>query len=619
MKKIYLFFAATAFLFIGFQPVHGQNVLGPYDKYVSVQQGNDLTIANGSYPASADEGRSIDVEIINITGPIIVSPSSYKLMGPPCPSYDAHGKRSPSVPAMPNTTVFNGKVSVDPAKIPAPGTMVPAQFTGKDLGYYTHCAKNQKVAMDSQRTVKFNINSINLVIGNKDIGLCKGENCYVSLGNIFPKNKGTVSWISVKGNFTVSGDNNGATLKGVTNGDDLLVATFTVDKATFKDTAKVSVGTVAFAKAENVTPHYKGGSLDCNTLLDKNSVKKDLRWRIVTRGLTGTIDSLTGILTFPANPGGTYVIEVKIKGSKTCVATTKVIMMGFSVVLKTNKTYCDGAEAPVKIVPVPATLKPAELAAFGKIELYSECKNKFVGNPINKEKLEFDALDASYNSKVKNCYWYSSDLKGFCNFAGCNGISTHMLKAKAKVNGNDAFSYSDPELKISILAPCIEGFTSAVQTFTGAPKFKLGAINVRGGQIPVILVDDEGTLKRDPKGKVTTLKCNDNSQFKKYIDDEENYHVGQIEGKNGTICADLWLVANVMANLRALQKQGFPNLVVANQAALTAITLENTRCNNLMVYPQPKRCALEKEAKTATGIKFGYNYKCAYCQCADNK
>ena len=619
MKKFYFFFVIGMIFIIQTQSLFAQNVLGPYDKYVSVQPGNDLNIGNGSYPASADEGRNIDVEIINIQGPIQVSPSSFKLNGPPCPTYDTHGNRMPSIPATPNTKTFYGNVTVDPSNIPTPGTMVPAQFTGKDFGYYTHCAVGVKVPMDSQRTVKFNTNSIKLALSTKDTAVCIGGDCKIQVGSRYPANKGTVTWTSVNGNFTVSGDNTGATLKGVSAGNDLLVATFTVDKVTFKDTAKVSVGTVSFAKAENITPHYKGGTLDCNTLLDKNSVKKNLEWRIVTKGLTGTIDANTGILTFPANPGGTYVIEAKIKNSKTCGATTKVIMMGFSVVLKTNKTYCDGDEAPIKIVPVPNTLKPAELAAFGKITLYSETKNKFVGNPANKEKVDFDDLDANYNSKVQNCYWYSSDLKGFCNFVGCNGISSHMLRAKAKVNGNDALSFNDPELKISIVAPCIEGFTKAVQTFTGSPSFKLSVAIIGRVKVNVLVVDDEGNLTRDPKGKVVTKKCNPNSQFKKYIDDEGDYHVGQIEGVNGTICADLWLVANVMTNLRNLQGKGWLNAAAANQAALTAITLENVRCNNLMTYPQPKRCALEKEAKNATGIKYGYNYKCAYCQCADNK
>jgi hypothetical protein len=590
----------------------GQNVLGPYDKYVSVQEPANNIIASGSYPASADEGRSINLQIINIQGPINVSPASVQLMGPPCPTYDTHGNRNPSTPAPPNTMTFTGKVTVDAANFPVPGTMIPAQFTGKDLGYYTHCAAGQKVPEDSQRTVKFNINSIKIALDRKDVGLCLGGSCQVSVANIFPAKKGTVTWASVNGNFTVTGDNTGATLQGTKAGDDFLVATFKVDNVSFKDTAKVSVGTVAFAKAENLVPHYKDGTLDCNTLLTKNSVKKDLRWRIVNPGtLTGKIDSLTGIFTFPANPGGIYTIEVKIKGSKTCVATTKVIMLGFSVVLNVKRTYCDGEEAKLKIVPVPASVKPAELAVFGKIELYSETKNKFVGNPADKEKLEFAALDASYNSSVLNCYWYSSDLKG-----GCDPYSNHYLRAKAKVNGNEVKSLNDPTLLISINNPqCITGWTAAVRTFTGAPKFKLDIANIGGRKVRVVVVDDEGTLKRDPKGKVTSIKYNKKSQFKDFIVDEEDYHVGQIEGTNGNLCADLWLVANVMTNLRNLQGQGWLNLAAANQAALIAITAENTRCNNMLVYPADKRCKIEKEAKAATKIKYGYNYECAYPKC----
>ena len=96
----------------------GGNV-GPFDVYVSEQGGNPVPLRSGAYNATADEGRVVNVGIFNIVGPILVDPMNFALNGPPCPTYDIHGRRTPANPVPPNTQNFTGNISIDPANIPS--------------------------------------------------------------------------------------------------------------------------------------------------------------------------------------------------------------------------------------------------------------------------------------------------------------------------------------------------------------------------------------------------------------------------------------------------------------------------------------------------------------------
>jgi len=594
-----------------------QIVLGPYNIYVSKQGGNNAASMSGSYPASADEGRVIRVRITDIQGPIQVTPTSYDLSGPPCPTY-VNDVRTPATPAPAATTTFSGSISVDESNIPAAGTTVAAQFKAKDNGYYTRCFQNVQVPYDSFGTVRFNVHSIRITLATRTAEICNNTRTTVRVASIYPAGQGTVSWASATGKVRIiSSDNTQAVIEGAINGSDDLIATLTTGNVTFKDTAKVKVNIIKFKKPQKEVPWCRNCTFDATTLLTDSSEKTNLEWTIrAVSGAAATINANTGVVTYAATPGGVYELTVKIRGSAPeCRAVGRLVTMGFSVVLD-DRSKCDGEEARLHLVPVPATLPLTALREFGPIILISNTKVPWMGNPDDKELLDFAPLDANFRSKVLNCYWYWVGNR-------CNMAAVHQITGKAEVQGKEVLSTNSPELTVNIGA-CINGFTSATQTFTGAPTIatvpKQIIVNRRPVMIATTTVTGIGTFTRDPKGTVTMFRCPANSQFFQYVRDEENFHVGQIEGRNGTICADLWLVENVMAALRGRSFDGVngpASVAVATQAILLAISNENMRCNRMMTYPpaNAKRCALETEAKAATRIQYGYNMPCAYPLC----
>jgi hypothetical protein len=609
--------ALSAFCLLLSLSVKAQIVLGPYNIFVSRQGANNAATMSGSYPASADEGRVIRVRITDVQGPIIVTPTSYDLTGPPCPTY-VNDVRTPATPAPAATTTFTGRISVDESNLPAAGTTATAQFKASETGYYTRCAQNVQVPFDSFGTVRFNIHSIRVTLANRTAEVCNDTRTTIRVAFVYPAGQGTVTWSSANGNITiVSSNNTEAVIQGAVNGDDFLIATLTTGNVSFKDTAKIKVNILKFKKPQKEVAWCRGCTFDATTLLTDSSARNNLQWAIRTiSGPAATINANTGVVTYAGTPGGLYELTVSIRGvAPVCRAVGRLMTVGFSIVL-IDRSRCDGEEARLEIRPVPATAPRASLREFGPITLESKTKVAFGGNPADREFLRFAAIDADFKSKVLNCYWYA--IAGRCNTA-----AIHEIKGKATVQGVEVVSTTTPELTVNIGA-CVNGFTSATQTFTGAPTIATvpKQIMVRGRPVVIATttVTGVGTLRRDPRGTVTMFRCPPNSQFFNYIRDEENYHVGQIEGRNGNLCADLWLVQNVMNQLNGRSFDGLnaaASIAVANQAILLAIRNENMRCNNMMTYPpaNAKRCALETEAKANTRIRFGYHMPCAYPLC----
>lgn len=603
-------------------PVVAQHSVGPFDLYVSKQEGNTPSF-QGSLPASADEGRSIQLDVTNVIGPIQVNPMSYYLEGPPCPTWDAQGHRNPSEPSPNNTALFQGSITVDPAQIPEPGTVEDAQFTIKENGYWTKCRKkgDEKVYYDSATDVKLRIWSIKIALADKDVAVCNAGQKTIKVETTFPAETGSVSWESQNGKLKiVSSDKTKAVVEGLANGEDVLVAKLTVGSAVYKDEAKVKVGIVKFKKEQHEVPWYPGGTLDMTTLLTDESEKKELEWSVATTyTVKATIDE-KGVLTYPTKSGGTYTVTAKIKGTTNCVANIKVVMGGFKIVMDVTKTPCDGEEADLHLEPVPANLPKKFLDEFGAITLESKTKTAFNGNPSGKDKLEFAAIDARYKSKVLNCYWYATGKDECFDPPG----SIHQIEGKATVNGKEVTSVNKAELTVSLaygVKACIFGKADIVQGFSGAPTTG----TEKKGAFFVTKVTGKGTLKRDPKGLATVYIKGKNSQFKDLLTDEEDYHVGQFEGKNGKLCADLWKVKDVMAQLNGKTwVHARPDVSQAAAVAAIAAAINNvTNAGRAMfIYPPTpggRRCELEAEAKKFTGIKHGYTMHCGYSDCEKKK
>lgn len=595
-----------------------QHVMGPYNLYVSKQSNAPVTM-QGSLPASADEGRSIQIGVSDIVGPIQVNPQNFNLNGPPCPTWDAQGHRVPANPPPNNTTTFSGQVSVNQAQIPAAGTSADAQFKVKENGFWTKCRKHgdEQVFYDSTVIVKFKVWSVKITLADRNVQVCKQEQKTINVASTFPANEGTVTWAALNGKIRiVSSDQTKCVIEGQINGTDKLVATYTKGPAVYKDTSTIKVNNVKFKKAQYEYPWYPNGTLDMVTLLNDSSEKVNLDWTVTTTSTSrATINANTGVLTYPAAAGGTYTVTAKIRGAVNCLAVVKVVLAGFRVVLDIVRTPCDGEEANLHLEPVPNTLPRAFLAQFGPITLESNTKFAFRGNPANKNRLDFAALDAQYRSKVLNCYWYSMRADECTGAPG----AVHQIQGKATVQGQQVNSTNKAELTVSLaygMNACIFGSANVIQTFTGFPTI---ATNWNGMRW-ISVVNGVGTLTRAPRGQATT-RVPAASQFRTMLVDEEDYHVGQIEGRNGVLCADLWSVQRVLAML-AGRFWFAPTAPLAQalavQAAAAAINIETQRCNNLFAYPPiagGRRCALEREAKNATGIQHAFTMRCGYPRC----
>ncbi|MCX6350435.1 MAG: hypothetical protein NTX03_01070 [Bacteroidetes bacterium] len=240
MKKTVLTIACLFYLFTT-QLSFSQTNYGPYKVYVSKKGDNPTVINEGSYDLSCDEGRVVDAQILEVNGPIKVDPMAFKLDGPPCPTY-VNGKRIPKDP-LPNTSAtVKGIVKLDPTNIPEAGTTADANFKGQDKGYWTKCSKNEKVFSTDVRNVKYSIISIQIVLDKNEVQVCKDEKLKIKVNKRFPDNVGKITWASMNAKLEFSeNDNDGCTIKGLEGGDDILTATFTVEKTTYVEKVKVKV------------------------------------------------------------------------------------------------------------------------------------------------------------------------------------------------------------------------------------------------------------------------------------------------------------------------------------------------------------------------------------------
>ena len=623
MKKRFLIFGTLLLLHlipIGLraQINMGANV-GPFDIYVSEQGNNPDPIKSGQYSATADEGRVVNVGIMGIKGPIKVDPMNYVLNGPPCPTYDIHGRRSPENPVPPIKKDFTGNISIDANNIPAAGTTVPAEFSAKDNGYWTRCSKNEQVSEPAVRTVKFNIISIKLTMADNNITLCRDNSYNVLVKSTYPAAMGTVDFASDKGKFSITkASNTGCTITGIADGKDVLIANYTVQGVSYKIKIPVNVNFIKFKDNKaTVYAWAPGNTKDATQLLTPESNKDNLKWSLKFGNGNGSakIDENTGLITFPTVPGATYTLTVAFKNAPDCKITKQVIFMGYDILVQNSKsaTTCDGTpNIQVSVVPIPNTLAVAELAKFGVITLTSKTVTKDFGNEEGTSDLNFTALDANFQATIDHAIWYKTAA------AGCNYFSTHLIQGQAQVDGINVNTpmAGKPDAKLTTNLKCINGKAIVVKAFAGAPQLAFGpgmlANSVR------CVVSGWGTFARDVQAEASWWGPA-TSQFMPFVIAEENFHkTNQFENPKHPLMVDLYDPKLVMNGAAALWWDG-PNAAVSQamvmQAFVGLCNAEFMRSSAFFSYPSPRRCALEKEAKQNTGIKFGFNFKCAYPLC----
>ena len=616
MKK-HLFIILNIICFLTAIPplVHAQ-VVGPFNLYVSEQGGNPDPIYDGSYQASADEGRTVNIQIFNILGPITVAPMNFMLVGPPCPTYDDHGNRIPANPLPPNTQLMDGDVSIDPANIPAAGTTVNAEFTGQDVGFWTHCATGVQVPENAQRTAKFNIVSIKMVLADANATICSAGPVVENVQSLYPNNLGNVTWASQNGKFTVVGDNTKATMTGVADGADVLIGTFTVNGAVYKVRMPVQVNFIKFTDPRTVYAWYPGGNEDATLLLTPQSNNNNLTWGLTLNGGAGTatINANTGAITYPNAPGGTYRLTATSNNDNTCKATTSVVFMGYDILVNNTKnaSACDGTQnIAVKVVPIPSTLPVAELAKFGGITVSSETRDVDNGNEEGTDVLDIPALDGNFRTVIRKAIWYST--------VNCNRFSVHKIIGTAVVNGVNVNTplpgRTDATLTSRI--DCINGFANVINAWAGMPQVVFGPSPLIPGAVRAV-IGGQGSFRRNVIAQAVWW-APAQSQFKSFVMDEENFHkTQQLENPNHVMMVDLFDPNRVMAQAYQLWWDG-PNAAYSQAMVLQGfVVLSNAewmRSTSFFQYPSPRRCFIEAEAKQNTGIQFGFHMTCAYPLC----
>jgi hypothetical protein len=608
-KTLILIFTLLGFTHISF----GQEVIGPFDVYVSQQGKKPSTLFSGSYKAPADEGRYVNVKITDIKGPIKVDPLVYELKGPNCPTYDSHGNRTPETPAAPNYQTFYGNINFD-GEIPEAGTSVEASFQAKDEGYYTICSKNQQVGFPLAFLVKFKINSILIKVDPKDVNFCKvGDSVTVNFAKKFPETGGKITWASLNGKVSVNGDQDKCIIKCLAEGADQVVATYTVagtggEDVIYRDTVKINTIIVKFSQKKRYEVWDPEGKFKLKVvdLLTDKSAKTDLEITI-TDAAGQKITDETAEISFGGNPYYWAWILAKSKKNPDCVDTMLVSAVWYYATSKAPIPN-DGEEFPFELVLSPADADPALKAKFTNIQFKSEHQVASKGNPNGKADLEFDPLTADWKCKVKNVWWYSTQE------SHCNTSCVYLLKSRCTFNGAQTGWFDATTLTMSIAS--MNGAARPSQTFTGTVRMSIKK-NDDGSWTSTI--DDKSTFARSVKGEVELINVPAASQFKKMVSDEENYHKGQIEGTNGETCKDLWDAGKVWTAINGTTYNGPSRddaIRLASDAFIAAVRAENTRSGNLLAYPgQAKRCTAEKEAKAAVGTSHRFVMKCAYPAC----
>ena len=595
-------------MFFSLRNATAQNTsLGPIDVYVS-RQNPTATIFNGGLPVYADEGRVININISNITGPIVVNPAQYNLTGPPCPTYTASG-RVPATAPPPNTANFSGSIGVNQRSFPAPGTSAAASFTGKDNGYWTKCSQNVQVPYPQTCTVNLNLISINLVMGNHNVSVCDGTPVDVAVSQRYPGTGGTITYQSVNNKVTVAGNDQKLTLTYLDSGTDVVVATLTVSGATYRDSIKVHAGKIKFAQNRYNYLCPVNDNIDLKSLLAPGSIQNNLQFK-GTKNDQDEADLPATINKSSYAPGDVVVIRV-VSTNPVCEAVTTIHFYGLDLTIP-NATVCDGAALPFSATVNPAAdnaTKMALLATVANLKPDFATAVASLGNPRGNTNLTFAAFDANYNSQVDNMIWYANIA------TECNDQSAYNLWIAGTINGK-AIKSAIQKINADVNGgTCCNGSAGPNQTFVGTPAvFTRGAA---GGGFEGY-VQNWATFTRNVTATTTNIALA-TSQWRKPIQDEEDYHVGQIQGTNGVLGALQFVRANVINAVDGAGPYPGATRLLAGDACWAAFfaarNAEIARSYAMYAYPNAHRCAMEKQAKAAVGIKYRFKMSCAYPAC----
>ena len=624
MKKVKVFLFSTlliSFFAIDANAQSGETVLGPYDVYVSKQEGTS-SIFSGEQSAEADEGRVLDINITGIQGPITVDPTNFSLTGPPCPTYDIHGKRNPENPATPTSQDFSGSVTLDQDNFPEPGTMVEAQFTAKDDGYWTTCSKNKQNKFTDVVKVKFKIHSLKIKISPDASAVCEDVSADINVDESYPTsgNGATITWKSLNGRVRIVSSNDyTCRVAYASGGDGYIVATISAGTASYSDTVKVTaLTTPQFSKSVYSYLLPATGKINLLALLPTIQQFQKYKWQYSLNG------SEFEELTTPELDKSQYAardnVLIKVQPDmgtpgvpdiNECYATTTIRFHKFGLAIP-NSSICDGAEMPF-IVGLDPAADPATITSLlsdvSDFKVDYKLKYTFNGNKLGSADLNIQPIAADFSSKVDKMIWYSSQSDN------CNDVGAFKIWVTAKQGGSTIKSEEYP-IYASARGDCVNGKAWVTQEFRGYPEID----TCSDAMGKYWYFKGMGSFDRTIVATTSNI-CNANSQFRQQVENEEQYHKGQFEGSNGTYGSYMYSIANVLnplINEKYRNIDGPTGYATAWKAFDASVAAERARSNSLMNYPPGTpnlRCAVEDEAKTAINAEYRSVMKCAYTSC----
>jgi hypothetical protein len=245
--KFYLLLTVLSALLLT-SSAKAQNVLGPFDAYVSRQNPAQTRVLSGEFPFKSAKGEPGKFPASAIEGPIAVDVS---INAPAvAPNQKKGAKEKPA----------NPKSTIRVTRIPEPGTTVPAHFLLKSENFLSWLIQKTDKTFAKGLVVKFNIHSLLLKMSRTTVSVSKNSSVMVLVTKRYPVSDGSVSYQSLNNNVRLTSTSNGVRITGTNSGDDVVVATLNVGGAVYRDTIRVKTSepetgiATAATNKEGLTP-----------------------------------------------------------------------------------------------------------------------------------------------------------------------------------------------------------------------------------------------------------------------------------------------------------------------------------------------------------------------------
>jgi len=321
-----------------------------------------------------------------------------------------------------------------------------------------------------------------------------------------------------------------------------------------------------------------------------------------TGKLTRTVDKTTA---------GETVITCTCGADSEKITTIWVVRGDISL---SSSNTCDGAEVDVDLVVTVSIKNHLTGVQFTATEPVGVTN---YGSPSG-QGLTFSQRSADITEwKIDNARWYSTQQDH------CNDDADWELEATYEIAGSHNCSTNyDPTSAVVFTASasagpgnCLDGGAQPTNLWSGAPTYTTTE-NPPVWETTVAV----GTFVRDVQATSWwNVVGGPASQYYDMVKDEEQFHEGQFEGTTSNILDDLWdpqLIMNaVNANEPYVGATQAASLLAAQNAFNAARVNEQTRSAAYLVYPHPRRCAVEAEAKTAAGSSHRAAMPCTYPAC----